>query len=514
MLFNSHEFQLAFLPLCLIGFHLLGMYSGRRLAIAWLVLMSLVFYGWWNPLYLILLGGSILGNYLIGRLQAKSVGDGDRGSKGLLGLGIVLNLGLLGWFKYANFVMDSVNAVAGVELYHLEKILLPLAISFFTFQQIAFQVDSYYGTTKRFDFLDYCLFVTFFPQLIAGPIVHHKEMMPQFARHDCRLTGEHLVVGATIFAIGLFKKVIIADTIAQSASPMFAAAEAGNAVTFAEAWGGTLAYTCQLYFDFSGYSDMAIGLARMFGITLPANFDSPLKARSIIDFWSRWHLTLSRFLRDYLFFPLCGKRPGWWRRQLALFFTMVLGGIWHGAGWTFVIWGIMHGLFLSINHSWRALTARWGWKAATGWCSFGYGVFWFLLFNLSLVFFRAESLGAAWEILVGMSGVNGVSLPRSFEPVLGWLSVVGVDFPKGGSGAFPTKAYGQVAVILLIAFLMPTTQQIMRDAKPVLGRTKAPATLAWIRWQPNLLWALAAATLLAIAMANLTNVSEFLYWAF
>jgi D-alanyl-lipoteichoic acid acyltransferase DltB (MBOAT superfamily) len=300
MLFNSYEFLFLFLPITLLGFHLIGKQGHHRVAIAWLVGASLFFYGWWNPAYLNLMLFSILFNYSIGISLSSTLGR-KLSSKTILTIGVATNLAVLGYYKYANFFVDNLNALSDSNLI-LHKVILPLAISFFTFQQIAYLVDAYRGKAREYSFLHYCLFVTFFPQLIAGPIVHHKDMLPQFAKDAVyKLRSKNLAIGITIFTLGLFKKVVLADGVSVYATPVFNAAEAGMILTFFEAWTGALAYTFQLYFDFSGYSDMAIGIARMFGIRLPLNFNSPYKATSIIDFWRRWHITLSRFLRDYLY---------------------------------------------------------------------------------------------------------------------------------------------------------------------------------------------------------------------
>ncbi|MCJ8268607.1 MAG: MBOAT family protein, partial [Psychrosphaera sp.] len=352
MLFNSYIFIFAFLPMVLVGYHLLGKTGHNRLSLSWLVTASLCFYAWWNPYYLGILVASVTFNYAFGIALI------NKASKLVLTCAVAANLACLGYFKYANFFIDNINLLT-TNNYHLEHIILPLAISFFTFQQIAYLVDAYRGLTKDTSFLHYSLFVTFFPQLIAGPIVHHKEMLPQFSNNLIyKLKANHLAVGFTIFVIGLFKKVVLADNIALHATPIFDAAENNIALTFFEAWVGALAYSLQLYFDFSGYSDMAIGLARMFGIILPVNFYSPYKANSIIEFWRRWHITLSKFLREYLYIPLGGNQKGQLRRTINLLVTMLLGGLWHGAGWTFVLWGAMHGLFLSINHGWNKVTNK------------------------------------------------------------------------------------------------------------------------------------------------------------
>ena len=358
MLFNSFLFLFVFLPATLLGFFLIGRYS-RPLAALWLFAASLFFYGWWNPAFTFLLLASIAFNYSVGTALAREHAR-RRAASGswLLGVGVCANLGLLAYYKYANVFIQGGNAVLGTG-WQIESIVLPLGISFYTFTQIAFLVDAHRGEAGEFDFIRYGLFVTYFPHLIAGPVLHHKEMMPQFAlAQTYRPHWANLSVGLTILAIGLFKKVVLADGVASFASPVFKAASEGASVTFLEAWVGALAYTFQLYFDFSGYSDMAIGLSLLFGVKLPLNFDSPYKAANIIDFWRRWHMTLSRFLRDYLYFPLGGNRKGPARRHLNLLITMVLGGLWHGAGLTFVMWGALHGFYLIVNHAWRRLLLR------------------------------------------------------------------------------------------------------------------------------------------------------------
>ena len=315
MLFNSFQFIFVFLPLTLLGFHWIGKQGHHRACIAWLVGASLFFYSWWNPAYLVLILSSVLLNYGVGVSLASTPSNLNK--KLVLIFGVTANLGLIGYYKYANFFVETFNMLVGTKQ-DLHEVILPLAISFFTFQQIAYLVDVYRGETREHNLLNYCLFVVFFPQLIAGPIVHHKEIWPQFARDALyRLRAENLAIGFTIFAIGLFKKVVLADEIAVFATAVFVGAENDIPATFFEAWGGALAYSFQLYFDFSGYSDMAIGVARMFGIRLPLNFNSPYKATSIIDFWQRWHITLSRFLRAYLYIPLGGNRKGQFRLFLS-----------------------------------------------------------------------------------------------------------------------------------------------------------------------------------------------------
>ncbi len=348
MLFNSLEFVLVFLPAAWLGFFMLARVE-RQAAIGFLAVASMAFYGWWDPRYVLLLGVSILFNYVVGRALARHPGERWY----LLVFGVTTNLGVLGWFKYTNFVAGALSSGFALD-FTLGQIVLPLGISFFTFTQIAFLVDAHRGQAAEYRLTQYFLFASFFPHLIAGPILHHREMMPQFDRVSIfRPDGECIARGLTMFTIGLFKKVVLADGLAPYASTVFDAAQA-QPVTFVEAWSGGLAYTFQLYFDFSGYSDMAVGAALLFGILLPLNFNSPYKATSIIEFWRRWHMTLSRFLRDYLYFPLGGNRLGPRRRCFNLLVVMVLGGLWHGAGWTFALWGAWHGACLLANHAWRS----------------------------------------------------------------------------------------------------------------------------------------------------------------
>ncbi|MGE5766393.1 MAG: MBOAT family O-acyltransferase [Bacteroidota bacterium] len=522
MLFNSHVFIFAFLPAVLAAFFVVASLGGRQPAIAVLVVASLFFYGWWNPIYLLLLGLSVLVNYGLGLAIAEAfAARGEPAAKRLLWLGVTLNLGLIGYFKYAGFLAGSVNGIIGT---HLDAggIVLPLAISFFTFQQIAYLADVRQGQPAERDIWRYCLFVTFFPQLIAGPIVHHREMLPQFAQdRTFRLRAENLAIGFTIFAIGLFKKVVIADSLATVATPAFDAAEAGAELEFFTAWGAAFAYSLQLYFDFSGYSDMAIGIARMFGIQLPLNFNAPYRATSIIDFWRRWHMTLSRFLRDYLYIPLGGSRKGPARRYVNLMATMLLGGLWHGAGWTFVVWGGLHGLMLVANHLWRAVVP---WRIGTWWSLAAARLLTFLAVTLAFVFFRAESFGGALAVLEGM-----MNLPHTLEPRLGPLADLlrAAGFSFGGDYISLQDKLSVAWLAFWIAFLwfMPTTQEIMRNFNPAFG-FRAPRPLragglpmrarleSVLVWRPSSAWAAATAIIAAGAFLSLTRVSEFLYFQF
>ncbi len=509
MLFNSYAFVFAFLPLSLFGFYWLGRHWGLRAALGWLVGCSLFFYGWWNPAYLALLTGSIAANFFLGGAIARR--EGRPAGKALLVAGIAANLGLIGYYKYAGFLVFNLNLVAGTG-FDAGQILLPLAISFFTFQQITYLVDSYAGKVRETDWLRYVLFVTFFPQLIAGPIVHHAEMMPQFARRAlARPRMVNLSVGLTIFAIGLFKKAVLADGIAPYADSVFAAAEQGQPLDAIRAWGGALAYTFQLYFDFSGYTDMAIGAARMFGIVLPLNFNSPYKARDIADFWRRWHMTLSRFLRDYVYIPLGGNRRGGARRYANLLTTMLLGGLWHGAGWNFVIWGGLHGAYLVVNHGWSMLRRRFGIP--------GLGpLTWpltFLAVSVAWVFFRALTLDGALIMLEAMAGANGAALPAAVAYRAGELAPllegVGLRFEAGGGADF-LATWFWIALLAAVAFFLPNTQEMMRRYRPALSL--GLRSLQRWQWRPTPAWSAYAACLLAVGVLSLPEVSAFLYFQF
>jgi alginate O-acetyltransferase complex protein AlgI len=395
MLFNSFEFILIFLPATFFVFFFLNHICGEKLSRAWLLFASLFFYGWWAPVYIPLILGSVIFNYGINWTFLEFKNQALRQT--CLIIGILGNLTLLGYFKYADFFIENWNWAfdSKIELLH---IILPLAISFFTFQQIAYLVDSYKGEVKESSFVNYSLFVLFFPQLISGPIVHHNEMMPQFNDpHNKRINIENVVSGLLIFSIGLFKKVVVADTFAVWASQGFDTAEIVN---FFEAWTASLSFTLQLYFDFSGYTDMALGIALLFNIRLPKNFNSPYKALNIRDFWRRWHMTLSRFLKDYVYIPLGGNRLGSSRTYMNLITTFFLCGMWHGAGWTFIFWGLMHGVALVVHRLWLKVNIKIN-------CIFA-GALTFLFVNFSWVFFRAQEWKDATKVLSGMLGFNGL----------------------------------------------------------------------------------------------------------
>jgi D-alanyl-lipoteichoic acid acyltransferase DltB (MBOAT superfamily) len=513
MLFNSFSFLLFFLPAMLLGFFALAGFR-HRLAAGWLTLGSLFFYGWWDARYLPLLLGSILFNYLIGTAIARSQSAtlGLRARR-LLQFGIVADLALLGYFKYCNFFVDNLELLTGRELSNLQ-VILPIGISFFTFTQIAFLVDTYRREVQEYDLVHYALFVTYFPHLIAGPVLHHKEMMPQFrSATPYRLSSENLVLGLTIFSFGLFKKVLLADNLALYVKPIFDAPAAAG-LNFIDAWAASLAYCLQIYFDFSGYSDMAIGLSRLFGIQLPLNFNSPYQAVNISEFWRRWHMTLSRFLRDYLYIPLGGNRHGTLRRYANLGLTMLLGGLWHGAGWTYVIWGGLHGLYLIIHQAWQ----QWRGPRAQPAGALVRGssiLLTFVAVVFAWVFFRAPSASQALAIVQAMLGGTGLTLPQAWHDSLaGTLGSLSAALLHSGEvAALQDHRLLFIGAGLLWVWLAPNTQKVMNRFEPALDVKPEPVRRAW-EWQPTTWWALASALLMASALLNLTQISDFLYFQF
>jgi len=510
MLFNSYEFLLIFLPLVLIGYFAIGRCSITWGA-GWLVFASIAFYAWWDVRYLVLLLGSTAFNFLAGKLIGQAQARDRRRAKVFLLLAVTCNLLLLGYYKYADFFLTNAASLLGEHVEAL-NIVLPLGISFFTFTQIAYLADALAGRISDYRFIHYALFVTYFPHLIAGPILHHGEMIRQFAdpeRYRPRL--QNFEVGLSIFAIGLAKKVLIADTLATHAGSLFG--NPGDA-TLLSAWAGVLAYAFQLYFDFSGYCDMAIGLSRLFGIQLPINFNSPYKASSIIEFWRRWHITLSRFLRDYLYIPLGGNARGVPRRYANLMATMLLGGLWHGAGWTFIIWGGLHGVYLMINHAWRTVRDELKIPRLGLVGHVSSVLLTFLAVCVAWVFFRSPDLQVATTILSAMFGQRGVVLPDAAGTLLGagraFLESAGVTFEYGGARSFVT-AWASIGGAALLAFCLPNTQEIMGRYRPGLGAVVQPARLAW---GPTKTWAIGLGLMFAAGFLGLTRPSEFLYFQF
>jgi alginate O-acetyltransferase complex protein AlgI len=545
MLFNSLTFLFKFLPVTMLGFHLLGRY-GRRPVIAWLGAMSLLFYGAWNPSYVFFLLSSILVNYVVAQAIGAAPEDSPRRRK-LLTFGVAINLLALFYFKYLYKLLLTVKALHLVN-FNPHSVLLPLGISFFTFTQISYLVDLAQGQAESQDFFSYLLFVTFFPHLIAGPILHHKEMMPQFGRASAEsqsasadatvdnsvrstavarvrrfaLNPEDVSLGVTWFIMGLAKKVLIADKLAPTADIAFRNA---GMLSAANAWTGLIVYSMQLYFDFSGYSDMALGLARIFSIRFPLNFDSPYKATSVTEYWQRWHMTLTRYITLYLYNPILlsvqrrrlakGKKTS--RKSLATFggftsmvayptmFTMLLTGIWHGAGLQFVVFGLIHGIYLTANQAWRHFHQR-GHNAPAppkpdGFTRLALVIGVYLQVTFALIFFRSESMTAAFALIRDMFGRNG-------------------------AGHFDELLAGGLAFALFpVVWFLPNTQQILGQetgpggiatspGTPNVNPPPSPTLFARLRWRPNVGWAVVMAALFFAVLANLDSTTSFLYFQF
>ena len=517
MLFTSYVFLFAFLPVALAGFFLAARLGGRTAGALWLIAASFVFYGWWNPASVPLLAGSAAGNYAAGRLLL-ALGARPRAQAWVLALAIAANLGLLIWFKYLAWLLGlggapdwMVQPIAGMGL--------PLGISFFTFTQILFLVDCRQDMAKHRGLLDYVLFVTFFPHLIAGPILHHRDMMPQFADPGVyRPRLENLAAGIGIFILGMLKKGVIADPTGAGVAAAFAAPEG---LTVLPAWHAALSYSMQLYFDFSGYSDMAIGLGLMFNLRLPLNFNSPYKAAGIIAYWQRWHMTLTRTITLLLYNPIAlgvarrraarrapGARSAGGFSAMVVwptFATMAIAGIWHGAGAQFLVFGLLHAAYLSVNHAWRLLrparpgsTLRPVWHMASVLLTY-------LCVLVASVFFRAPSVPAALSMLAGMSGLHGAGT---------LLPVTGPTMAGAWSGwVHGAVEVGWLAALYAIVWFLPNTQQIFAGARPVLDRI-APGAPDWLIWRPSMGWAVALGLAGVIAVLSMGGSGEFLYFRF
>jgi D-alanyl-lipoteichoic acid acyltransferase DltB (MBOAT superfamily) len=475
MLFSSWNFIVYFLPVAVLVFYLIPA-SLEVVRKTWLIAASLFFYGYWKIEYVPLLLLSVAVNYAIAEAMVRVHQTAN--AKRLVFLGVSLNLALLAYFKYTNFAVSFLSFIIEKDIGNF-NIILPLAISFFTFTQISYLVDVYRDRHVHYRFIDYSLFVVFFPHLIAGPIVRHWEIIPQFATKQFRVNRDNFGVGTALFMMGLFKK-YLADSVALYADDVYnGAAQAASLSTF-DAWIGTVAFALQIYFDFSSYSDMAIGLARMFGIKFPHNFDSPYKAGSIIVFWERWHRTLTRFLREYVYFSLGGNRRGYYRQVFNIMATMLLSGLWHGAGWTFVLWGAVHGSFLVINHSWRLKVAKLKWDL-THWAYRGAGVvLTFGVVSLAWTLFRAPNLGVAGKILSNMLGFGGVSLPLELvkpdSHVSHFLANIGCRFVSTASLNIKhyDSALENIAILLFLCWAMPNSQQLLAKYNPILEPVSRP----------------------------------------
>jgi alginate O-acetyltransferase complex protein AlgI len=513
MLFNSTTFIAEFLPISLIGYYLAGRISTVAAA-AWLCMVSIAFYAYWRwpSSFVLLMCGSIAFNYTCSILLTYAQ-NSPKWQNLILAFGILCNISLLFYFKYLFHLFGFLHDI-DPNLPDFGQVVLPLGISFFTFTQIGYLIDCKQGLAKERGFVNYVLFVTFFPHLIAGPILHHREMMPQFAdRKTYRFDPENLAVGATLLIIGLAKKVLIADTISGIPDRGFAHPEA---LLLWGSWATILAYALQLYFDFSGYSDMAIGIARMFGIRFPPNFNSPYKATSIIDFWQRWHMTLTRYLTLYLYTPMA---MGMTRRRAAkglsvsrrataefpAFFsliflptlgTMFLAGIWHGAGLNYIIFGLLHAFYLSANHAWRIfgpaapklprpMPIAWGIRAAQTLLTL-------LCVFVAQDFFRAETTGSALQLLAGLAGLHGID--RS-------------------SATIGLHDSATIALLFLAVWVLPNAQELTNAFAPILGKVEAPFR-RWMAWQPNMAWGIGFGLIFAISLATISRPTRFLYFQF
>jgi len=481
MLFNSHVYIFLFLPIVTIIYFTLFKKNVNS-AVIFLVLASLFFYAYWNPKFLPIILLSIFFNYFVGGLLLKSK------SKRTLIWGIILNLLPLIFFKYSNFIIHNINMFFSQDIARI-KVTLPLAISFFTFQQIAYLVDSYKGVTKEHNFASYSLFVSFFPQLVAGPIVHHKQMIPQFyLKNNSRVNYRNINKGITIFVFGLMKKIVIADSFTTFVANGFDLQY--KQLDFFESWISTFCYTFQLYFDFSGYCDMAIGSALLFNIFIPENFNSPYKSKNIQEFWQRWHMTLGNWLRDYVYIPLGGNRCSRSKEYVNLFITFIVGGIWHGAGWNFLIWGLLHGLGLIFIKMFKFTKVRLPSILAC--------IITFFYVHFTWVFFRAPSFTRAKHIIFSMLGLNEIKTPNDWTSIL----KIGKDRPPShwldnvSNGESPLFIIGLILAAAFISFLLPNTNQINKFLE---GKRYTPFLIA---------------LLLSITLLFITRRSEFLYFQF
>lgn len=485
MLFSSYIFIFAFLPAALIGYFLINHYLKDKDYGKWfLVLSSLFFYSFWHPPYLLIILSSILVNFTLAA-QIQKYEFGSKKKKTLYLIGLLFNVGLLGYFKYRDFFLENINFVFGSD-FHFAKLALPLGISFFTLQQIAFLVDVYEGLAKEKKFVDYSLFVCFFPQLIAGPIVHYKEVIPQFeAKDNNHFIPANFSLGIFIFSLGLFKKVMLADTFSGWANEGF---DHTSELHFFHAWGTSLSYTLQLYFDFSGYSDMAIGLGHMFNITIPKNFFSPFKARNIIDFWQRWHITLSQFITTYIFTPTFRsfKKLSFRNSLIAVFFTMFVAGIWHGAGWTFVVYGCMYGSALVINHLMKKKKI----KLPNGLAIF----ITFFFTNIVFAMFRANSISDALKVYKGMFGLSYFKLPKGIFSVE-TINTLGAQVGQHMNNDENLNLL-MIIVGLIIAFRFKNSMELKENFKP---STKLAAITA---------------AMFVLSLFGMNRVSDFIYFNF
>lgn len=506
MLFNSLQFIFLFLPITALIYFKLGNLNKSFFQMLWLSGMSFLFYAYWNKIYLILLLSSVCVNYAIAQhlLSEKD--------KPILIFGIMFNILVLAYFKYSGFIFKNLAFISGVKI-SFHEIILPLGISFITFQKIAYLVDVYRGRVKENSFIRFLTFISFFPQLIAGPIVHYNQIMPQFKNtYPKQFRVINFNIGITFFIIGLAKKVILADTAAQFSDPVFSILSQRGHPTFQECWVAMFSYSFQIYFDFSGYSDMAIGLAKIFGIQLPLNFNSPYKALNIIDFWRRWHMTLSFFLRDYVYIPLGGNRDGERRKHYNLMLTMLLGGLWHGANWTFVLWGGLHGLMLIINHLWRELRTKFNWNFSSPIYKPVTIVMTFLAVTLVWTLFRAPTLKVARHAFKGLSGFYGFGIPDTSylhtTPIINLWEAMGGVIQKDLT---PLLTLLYLFSMFCLIWFLPNTQELVRRM-----RIDGFKLFAFLQWRPGFAHFVGINTVFFISIVFMCafEVKPFEYFAF
>jgi alginate O-acetyltransferase complex protein AlgI len=535
LLFNSPIFIFAFLPIAVAVFYAISASNLAR-AFLWLIAASLFFYAWWRPFNVLLIAPSIALNYLAADFLIRRRESRPQMTRLVFWAGIVFNIGFIGYFKYIAFLATVSNDVFGTD-FLIRSVALPLGVSFITFQKIALLVDARAGRVQQVGLRDYVLFVLFFPPLISGPIVHFRELMPQFKAMDGRWHWENAAAGLGLFFSGLFKKLVLADPIAVLINPIWSDAAGGGHPALTQAWAAALGYMVQLYFDFSGYSDMATGAARLFGIRLPTNFNSPLKAASIVDYWSRWHITLTRFLTAYIFSPIT---LAWSRRRLErgasgmagrrttipaflqLLFvptivTMLVSGLWHGAGYQFLIFGALHGAALVINHAWRLWQPKsWNQKLGARFWAWPLTILCVIFFE---VFFRASDIGSALRVIHGMLGANGVALPSMFATKLGGaLSALGIGVGASDQGGRDfVQTWMLIALAWTIALAMPNTLEIFARLQPTLDfrlTAERERKVRWLQWRPSFGWSFGMAAVALLGLMSLGHVSAFLYWQF
>lgn len=528
MVFSSIPFLVFLVVVYLLVYGTIKTTDNRNYTKWILLLASLFFYSWWNPPFIILLGISVVFNYGISKLILRD----SQQFKLVYIAGIIFNIGLIAYYKYAYFLIDIINGVSSLDLQIRDDIFLPMGISFFTFQQIAYLIDCYKGKSNDYNFRDYALFISFFPQLIAGPIVHHKEMMPQFeSKTNKFITWENFTIGFALLTMGFFKKLVIADNASLICDPFFIKAAGQQQIHFISSWIGVMAYTFQIYFDFSGYCDMALGVARMFGIILPINFFSPYKSRNISDFWRVWHITLSRFLRDYVYIPLGGNRKGKFRRYVNLMATMLVGGLWHGASWTFVVWGGLHGLYLVINQGWVNVRKNFITYNPDNRFIKGFGnllaiLVTFISVTFAWVFFKATDFDSAFKICKAMVGSNGLGPWNGRLQFLdkteftGLLKIFTDDIPRNVNTLAGYEHLGFLLLVAILVWCVPNTIQIARKYNPVIDPSKILPSYSeqfggWsMTLKPSILWAIVLSITFVYSVLNMTKISPFLYFQF